>query len=159
MSRLAEFLRTERDRLKSQAEERKPRIVEWVGAVGCLVQRMKEWIRETDHEGILSVTENAVSLEEEGLPPTSVPALDVRFGKRHVQVVPRSYNVAATLELPDGGEPRRAAGRVDVTDGTIRWVLYRIPDEHGERWFWDAESGVKLLDRDVFEQMLLGLLQ
>src|SRR5262249_55451672 len=96
---------------------------------------------------------------EQGLGAYHVPGLTIHFGERTVKVVPVGRMVLARLGPFAQAGHENAEGRVDITNGTSKYLLLRKLTYDGEEWLAQGEgSGIKRLDRECFEAILTDLL-
>lgn len=155
-----EFLREQASKRKAFSAERDEVIKEWTEALGRLYLTVREWLRTSDPDGILSVDEAAWELNEEGLGKYCVPRLDIRGLGRWVALVPKARYTIATAHPPQKVSPERAAGRVDITNEVRRFILYRFRDEGGDTWIIDDQKNpLRVLDQQAFEAALMSYLR
>lgn len=160
MNSLTEFLRERADELEAEEADRQAKVAEWRQSVSALLGQMKDWLRQADTRGVLKVRDDSWDRREEGLGSYTVPGLTLRLGPRQVHVVPNSRYVVASIHPPGEPNPRRAAGRVDITDETDRHVLYRLQTDGGDLWFMDIDvGGGRPFGREAFETALLRMLK
>jgi hypothetical protein len=141
------------------AEEVRKRREEWLAAVDRLMAQLCAWLKEADPEGLLTVVPFAVEKREEGLGFYQAPGLSIRMGADEVQVVPVARNVIGYVGPREEGGVR-GEGRVDITDGSGKYYLYRTLKD-GERWYVLNEQRYgqpALLDKARFEAVLQVLL-
>jgi hypothetical protein len=151
-----------RDYLKEKAKEhdlvqRLERRREWVDAVTRLIKQLESWLHDADPEKVLIVYRTDHPALEQHLGHYDVPGLEVVFGDARVQIIPMGRNV---LRAGDVGSPQtRAAGRVDITDGGNKFYLFRYVIDGADQWVvQDASGKVRILDREVFDKIMLELL-
>src|SRR5436190_1422248 len=118
-----EFLEKKRAQ-QSHSKERRERRDEWVTAVGRLIEQLRSWLTESDPAGVLDVVPIEIERTEQALGIYTVPGLKISLGEAAVQVVPVGRNVVGIVG-PQGDVGIRAEGRVDITDGVRRFILYR----------------------------------
>lgn len=142
-----------------QVEERRALRDEWVAAVRQLVNQIKEWLALADKDGVLRIDPEVYELGEESLGWYEAPGLTVYLGPRKVRLKP--VGRATTGRRIEGvpGTPQ-AQGRVDLTAGGTTFMLFRSPDDAGERWYVVSQDGVqgKPLTRDSFDEAMARLL-
>jgi hypothetical protein len=157
---LSEFLKDQAAIERAQVPERQRRRDEWVQAVERLLVQIEDWLRQADTEKVLQVERTEVERREQALGFYKAPGLVIRLRNRQITVLPHARNV---LDYIEGGEipGRRAQGRVDLSDGGERYILFRRLAERGESWWLLDEDAyrTRLLDREAFEWALLNLLQ
>jgi hypothetical protein len=140
-------------------KERRERQEEWVAAVGRLIDKLCAWLTESDPKQLLDVVPLQIERAEPGLGAYTVKSLKIGLGDAAVQVVPVGRNVIGVVEVPgQAGVP--AEGRVDITDGTRRYILYRTLTDGQERWYaLDERFQATPLDRGRLEAILQDLLE
>ncbi len=151
-----EFLETKAQ--QRQHKERRERREEWIAAVGRLIGQMRGWLAESDPAGVLEVLPMEVERAEPGLGTYRVQSLKVRLGESAVEVMPVGRNAVGTV-APSGEIAMHAEGRVDITDGVRRYILYRTLKDEREGWFvLDERFRAAPLDRARLEEILQDLL-
>ncbi|HEX4610425.1 MAG TPA: hypothetical protein VH092_19700 [Urbifossiella sp.] len=170
MGKLAEYVRTEAGRLKAEIDKQAEAVAEWKAAVGRLYAQLQIWTAEADGGyGLLRLRiGRTVSVNDPGLGAYDAEVLTVALGSRTADIVPRARYVAAAIR-PPGREPRRADGKVEITDGAAATAfLFRLKGPAGDEWFirpvwlWNSDPAfgtVEPLDREQFEAVVLGILQ
>jgi hypothetical protein len=154
--------KTFQDFLKDKANEinqdtRRKRRDEWLAAVNRLIAQLREWLKEADPDAFLAVVPFEIEKREEALGFYQAPGLSIRLGASEVKVVPVARNVVGTVGPGDKGG-MRGEGRVDITDGARKYMLYRTLQD-GERWHvLDAHYEPAPLDKARFEAVLRDLL-
>jgi len=139
-------------------KHRKERREEWIGAVRRLITQLCDWLQEADSDGILDIFSTEVEKLEQELGSYEVPRLVVRLGDANLQIVPVARNVVGSVE-PRGAAALRAEGRVDVTDGVRKYILYRTLQDGKERWYaLDENFDPAALDQDRFMSIMEDLL-
>ncbi len=160
MSRFTEFLQTRAQEEKAKVEANRPVREEWVKAVTELIAQMEVWLSEDDTAHVLAIARDFIEKHEEGLGFYHAPVLRVRHVAREVEIVPV---VRIVVSAPaDSLLPRtsRPQGRVDITDGATRYKMYRLVDGAESRWVvLEQRHPARLFDRDVFEDIMMDLLQ
>jgi hypothetical protein len=161
MTTLAKFLKEQAEEQRRQAPQLEQKRREWVGAVGNLIEKMEEWLRQADSEKVLRVDRQEVKRREEGLGTYSLPALAIELGPRRVEVIPNGRNTVGKIAI--GGEQREVPvqGWMEITDGATRFALYRVVSEKGDEWYQLTDFGRRAVpfDKTSFEGILLSLLQ
>jgi hypothetical protein len=148
------------EELRAQAPERVRIRDEWVAAVGRLIDQMEQWVRQADSEHVLEVKRIEVEIKEWRIGIYKAPALVIELGAIRVQVLPIArYTLGPWLDGAD--TTARALGRVDITDGTTKYSLYRYANEGGEWWMMidDENHQPRNLDQKGFEEALLSLMK
>ena len=145
-----------------QAEEeirRRQRRKDWVEAVERLLAQMCAWLKDAGAGELLDIEPLDFEKREQWLGAYHIPGLAINFGERTVKVVPVGRTVLA--HLGPYAEPgfENAEGRVDITNGTSRYFLFRKLTSAGEQWLvQDERSNIQPLDRARFEAILTDLL-
>jgi hypothetical protein len=155
-----DFLRQWAEKHRAEAAAAKVAVEEWRGAINRLFDQIRAWLRDSDPEGVIEIQESEQEISEPSLGQYRVPRLNLRaFGKR-IYIIPKARNTVGRAKPPQKSAPERAAGRVDITDELLRYVLYRFWDDSGEGWVIDdLQSEPKALDKDAFEKALMSYLQ
>ena len=81
-----EFLKTKAD--EAGVKDRHRRRSEWLDAIRRLFDQIREWLRESDPEGVLDIEPYEVSRTEPDLGTYDAPALKIRLGPGEVNVLP-----------------------------------------------------------------------
>jgi hypothetical protein len=156
MMTFREFL--DKQAKQQRHKERRERREEWVAAVGRLIERLRAWLAESDPDKVLDVVPIEVEKAEPDLGVYRVPGLRIGLGDAAVQVVPVGRNVVGTVG-PRGDLGVRAEGRVDITDGIRKSILYRTLRDGQEAWYaLDEHFQAAPLDRGRLEGILQDLL-
>jgi len=138
--------------------ERLRRRSEWIAALDQFREQVTSWIRESDPEGLLIIERMEVERTEPNLGTYTVPALKISLGDAAVRIVPMGRDVRGSYRTEDGTE-RGYEGRVDITDGLRKHILYRIADEGPQAWVVVGNSGSsRRFDRRELEKILWDLL-
>ena len=161
MASLKEFLAEQAEILKNEPSRATATRDEWVAAVGRLIAQARDWIAEADPGHVLAIEERTVAIREEMIGSYEVPALTIILGVRSARVEPIARGVAGPLAR--GGEihARRAFGRVDLTNGLEKYLIYRKEKEPVDRWLIVKQEGylIRDFDRDSFEAALQSLFE
>jgi hypothetical protein len=160
VSTLTEFLKEQAEDLRAQAPERARIRDEWVAAVGRLIDQLEQWVRQADSEHVLEVKRIEVEIKEWRIGIYKAPTLVIELGAIRVQLLPIARYTLGPWS--DGaGTPDRALGRVDLTDGTTKYSLYRYVNDQGEWWTMidDQNHRPRSLDQKGFEEALLSLMK
>jgi hypothetical protein len=124
---------------------------EWISAIQRLLDQMIDWLRAADKEHLL---ENEVGVYD-------APGLAIRLDAREVKVVPAARMVVGP-DLTNGiVRIVRAFGRVDMTDGARKYLVFRTQVDPTEEWTIVEDEGFtfKKFTRESFEEAMQGLLQ
>jgi hypothetical protein len=161
MKTLKEFLDERAEIERSRADEKKAIQQEWIWAVRRLIQQIKDWLVDSDTNHLLKIIESSCELREVNVGVYAVPRLIIRFEAREVRVDPIARMVVGPL-LSDGMiRMNRAFGRVDLTDGTEKFMLFRSQKDPSDEWMIVEDRGytVRKFDRPAFEEALQSLLE
>jgi hypothetical protein len=139
--------------------ERLRRRSEWIAALDQFREQVTSWIRESDPEGLLIIERMEIERTEPRLGTYTAPALKISLGDAAVRVVPMGRDVRGSYRNEEGTECPYE-GRVDITDGLRKYVLYRVADDEGlQGWVVSGDSGSpKRFDRAQLEAILWDLL-
>ena len=156
MSTLRELLKEKAH--ESNQRERREKRDEWVAAVKRLIGQFREWLREADPEQVLDVMTLDIEKLEQGLGTYHVPGLEISLDDTTVRVLPVGRNVVGFVG-PRGDAGIRAVGRIDITDGSQKYILYRTTEGGEDRWYaLDGRFEATLLDQHRFEAIMRDLL-
>jgi hypothetical protein len=180
MTTFQEFLEKHAEQQRSR--EKRERREEWIAAAGRLVKQIRAWLAESDPKQVLEVLAFDVQRSEPDLGTYTIPSLKIGLGDASVRVEPVGRNAMGIIgaragsglgaagwsgsglgteggvaaQVPVGA---RAEGRVDLTDGIRRYILYRTLMDGQENWYaLDERFQPAPLDRGRLEAMLLDLL-
>ncbi len=153
---LRELLEKKAD--QQQYKNLRARQEEWVAAVDRLIGKMRTWLGEADPKGVLDLAPIEIQRSEPGLGTYKIRKLKINLGEAAVLVEPVGRNVVGVVG-GQGGAEFRAEGRVDITDGIRRYILYRTLTEGQETWYaLDQQFCAAPLDRERLEGILQDLL-
>jgi hypothetical protein len=154
---------TFQDFLKQKAADekehkRRKRRAEWRAAVERLLDQIRAWLAESDPERILDVTPDQAERWEPGLGYCSLPTLTIEVGSDTIRVEPMGRHALGIVELPSGAV-LKAEGRVDITAGARKYILYRTIADDKETWYaLDEKFAPTRLDRGRLEAIVQDLL-
>jgi hypothetical protein len=159
-----EFLRQKLE--GSNWKDRKGLRTEWLGALNRLLDQIRDWIRESDPEGVIEIVAYEVVRAEERLGVYDAPAFKIRLNTDDADVlpmgrfVPRPYSL--DVHASQAFQPRSdfSGGRVDITNGERRHLLLRSIDDGQDRWFalMRGQSTPIPFDRACLERILEDVL-
>jgi hypothetical protein len=141
---------------------------EWLCALNRLLDRIRDWLRESDPEGVLELITYEVERVEERLGVYDAPALQIRLNTDSADVLPMGRFAMRPLSLqslllqnmpsiPVNQEGHE--GRVDITDGERRYVLLRSIVDGQDRWYALRRMDQAVpFDRTCLEAILKDLL-
>ena len=161
MKTLKEFLTERAEIERGRADEKKAIQQEWIQAIRRLIQKIEDWLLDSDPDHLLEVDERTYELREDNVGVYSAPGLVIHYEAREVRVVPIARMVAGP-DLSNGLVRIKCAfGRVDLTDGGEKFLLYRSQRDPADEWTIVKDDGfiVKEFDRQSFEEAMQSLLQ
>ena len=161
MKTLKEFLAERAEIERNRADEKKAIQQEWIWAVRRLIAQIQEWLQDADPGRFLEVKESYYELREVNVGVYTAPGLVIRHEAREVRIVPVARMVVGPF-LSDGGvRMNRAFGRVDMTDGGEKFMLFRSQMDPSDEWVIVEDRGyvVRKFDREAFEEAMQGLLE
>jgi hypothetical protein len=159
MSTLTDFLKEQAARLRTEGPSRQAILEDWVRAVELLLNQIREWTKEADPENVLKIEKETCGISEEGLGYYHVSRLKIRLDAREVLVTPVARQVVGRFGLP-GEPPRPSLGRVDITDGLQKYMLYRIEAAPRNQWYIvDERFRTREFDQAAYEEALVDLLK
>jgi hypothetical protein len=142
---------------ESSSSERAQLVNDWVHACLRLREQIKTWLTE-EGEGRIVFGELVVERVERGLGPYSLPKLVIQVGDESAELVPLGRKVMGSVGLR-GGPEYRSAGRVDLTNGTRKYMLYRTIQAGEDVWYVvDDSSEISLLTKERFLEILMDLM-
>jgi hypothetical protein len=158
---LKEFLASQGERLRSQESDAAQRRDEWLASLKRLFSQIRTWIEEADTASVLTLRSGYVQKREVGIGSYDVPALWIELGPREVRIEPVARNVAGPTSLTGVIHVPRAYGRVDMTNGLSKFMLFRSEKEPEDRWKIIEQDGYQMrpFDRASFEETLQSLLE
>ncbi len=161
MKTLKEFLSERAEIERGRADDKKALQNEWIRAVRRLNQQIGEWLLDADQERLLKIDERYYEIREVDVGVYNVPGLVIRMEAREVRTVPIARLVVGP-ELSNGIiRVTRSFGRVDLTDGGEKFMLFRSQKDPSDEWVIVEEKAytLKRFDREAFEEATLSLLQ
>ena len=156
MSTLTEFLKQRAEKFEGQAAQVVEQQKEWRQSLEKLIDSITGWLQDAVNQNLLKVERVVHPMREDGL--GEYLAVDLRIttpDARTVEVVPRGRYVVA---MGTGDMMFRARGRVDISNGARKFMLYRL---EGENWVIMDEDvySERNFDRSAFEAALQRLLE
>src|SRR5947208_2611814 len=161
MKTLKDFLHERAEIERGRADEKTAIQQGWIGSLHRLIQQIKAWLQDADEEHLLKVVERYYELGEIEVGVYTAPGLIIRLEAREVRVVPVARMVVGPF-LSDGmTRMNRSFGRVDMTDGGDKLMLFRTRKDPSDEWVIVEQVGytIRKLDRQAFEEALLSLLE
>src|SRR5208283_1746421 len=134
MSTLQEFLKERADQLHASLSEKTKIQKEWSDAIHRLVIQIVDWLKDADSERILDVQLETKQLRELGVGVYFVPSLQVRLEAQEVRVDPIARNAVGPVWSDGAIHTGKSFGRVDLTNGVDRYLMYRVAVDPEDRW-------------------------
>jgi hypothetical protein len=161
MKTLKEFLHERAEIERGRADEKTAIQQEWIGALHRLIQQIKEWLCDADEEHQLEIEEEWHKLREIDVGVYTAPGLVIRLGARKVRVIPVARMVVGPHLSNGTVRVNRAFGRVDLTDGGKKFMLFRSQEDPSDRWVIVEDEGytVDRFDRRAFDEAMQSLLE
>ena len=162
MGSLKDFIAEQAEKLRTEEPRAARKRDEWTAAVDRLNQRIREWLTQADpDQKILEVRERPYPRREEGIGAYEVRGLSIALGPREVRVEPIGRNVAGPLSATGVIHVHRAYGRVDLTDGLKKFMIFRVERDPEDRWNIIEQDGFRMqpFDQSAFEEAFKSLLE
>ena len=168
-----EFLRQQAKKHQAEAIAGKATVDEWRTAIEDLFRQIREWLKESDPEGLIEIEVGQEEIREPGLGRYRVPRLNLRAFGKWIGIIPKARRTVATARPPQKSSPERAEGRVDMTDELRRYALYRFREGDRDVWLIEApyegtlaghpdflpRTEASPLDQEAFERALMSYLR
>lgn len=113
-------------------DDRRELIAEWIVSINQLTGTMLNWIRQSDPEGLVTVSPLALRRIEQGLGEYEVQGMRIQLGTSEIKVVPIGRHALGAVPVLDS-LTMPVAGRVDITNGIEKMLLFRTL-QGGEKW-------------------------
>ncbi len=162
MSSLKDFIAEQAEKLRTEEPLAAQKRDEWIAAVDRLNQQIEEWLAQADPDHhVLQVSERLYPLREEGIGSYEARGLSIRLGPREVRVEPIARNVAGPLSATGVISVNRAYGRVDLTDGLRKFLIFRVEKDPEDRWNIIEQDSFRMrtFDQSAFENAFKSLLE
>ncbi|HKI17572.1 MAG TPA: hypothetical protein VKA15_06815, partial [Isosphaeraceae bacterium] len=162
MGSLKDFIAEQAEKLRPEEPQAVRKRDEWVGAVDRLNQQVREWLTQADPDHkVLEVRERPYQLREEGIGTYEARGLSISVGRREVRVEPIARNIAGPLSATGVIHVNRAYGRVDLSDGLKKFMIFRVEKDPEVRWNIIEQDGfhMQTLDQATFEEAFKSLLE
>lgn len=159
-----EFLHEKAQKHQAEVNAAKGVVDEWRTAIDRLFAQIRQWMKQSDSDGLIEIEEGVEEVREPGLGVYRVPRLNIcAFGK-WIGVIPKARRTLGRAKPPQKSAPQRAEGRVDITDELRR---YRFKEDGRDVWLIDgsalgregAPSEPVTLDQEAFEKAMMSYLQ
>jgi hypothetical protein len=156
---LKEFLAEHAEIERGRADEKRDLQQEWTGALHRLIGQIREWLRDSDPEYLLEIEESDHEIRGVDVGVYTAPGLVIRLEAREVRLVPIARKVVGPLLSGDEIRMTRAFGRVDLTDGGAKFMIFRSRKDP-DQWMIVKDWGhiVNRFDRRAFEEAMQSLL-
>jgi hypothetical protein len=174
-----DFLHHQAQKHQAEVTAGKATVEEWRTAIEQLFRQIREWLKQSDPEGVIKIDEAQEEIREPGLGHYAVSRLNLRALGKWIGIIPKARKTVGTVKPPQKSVPERAEGRVDITDELRRYVLYRFREDGRDVWWIDGleqgyDAGEKTwsgqvqyvprlesrrLDQEAFERALMSYLQ
>jgi len=162
MGSLKDFIAERAEKLRTEEPRAVQKRDEWVAAVDRPNQHVKEWLAQADPDHkVLEVRERPYQLREEGIGTYEARGLSISVGRREVRVEPIARNIAGPLSATGVIHVNRAYGRVDLSDGLKKFMIFRVEKDPEVRWNIIEQDGfhMQTLDQATFEEAFKSLLE
>jgi len=159
---LKDFIASQAQKLRNEEHQAARKRDEWVSAVDRLNQQIRSWLTQADpdHE-VLEVRELPYQLRDEGIGSYEARGLLISLGRRQIRLEPIARNVAGPLSATGVIHVGRAYGRVDLTDGLRKFMIFRVERDPDDRWSIIEQDGFRMqpFDQLAFEHAFKTLLE
>jgi hypothetical protein len=161
MSTLQEFLKERADRIREGHSEKLRLQNEWIQAVDRLIRQIRQWLSDADSQNILEFFENSIQLRETDVGVYLVKRLTIRLEAQEVHVIPIARNAVGPVVSSGSTHRGRSFGRVDITDGVNKFLLFRTQIQPDDRWVIvnDENYIMRELNEESFASAMQSLLQ
>ncbi len=162
MESLKEFIASQAQDFQKEESQAVRARDEWVSAVDRLNQQIKHWLNEADPDHqLLKVRVLPYQLREEGIGSYEAPGLMIGVGRREIRVEPVARNVAGPHSATGVIQIIRAFGRVDLTNGLQKFMIFRVQRDPKDVWSIIEQDGFRLqpFEQTAFEEAFKALLK
>jgi hypothetical protein len=159
---LKEFIASQAQKLRDEESQAANKRDEWLAAVDRLIQKITTWLTYADPDhAVLEVHETPYQLREEGIGSYEARGLTISAGRRELRVEPIARNVAGPLSSTGVIHVSRAYGRVDLTDGLQKFMIFRVEKVPADQWSIIEQDGFRMrtFDQAAFDEAVKALLQ
>lgn len=161
MGTLKEFIAERAEQIQNEELQAAAKCQEWATAVDRLVQQIEQWLAQADPDPkVLRTQRRTYQIREEGLGTYQVTGLSIWVGRREIRVEPIARHVAGPLSSTGVIHVHRSYGRVDLTDGLQKFMMFRVEVEPEDRWNIIEQDSFQLqsLNQQSFEEAFKSLL-
>lgn len=161
MTSLREFLDEKAERLQAEVSKAQAIRAEWVEAVARLRAQIRAWIAEADTGRILRLLPDMVSIHEEMIGDYRIDTLSIELGPRRVRVEPIARFALGPLASTGVMHVNRTFGRVDLTNGLEKRMLFRTAKHPDGPWIIVQEDGYRVeeFNQRAFEVAIQSLFE
>lgn len=162
MESLKDFIAQQAEKLRTEGPRAVQKRDEWVAAVDRLIEQIKEWLAQADPDrNVLDVRERPFRLREEGIGTYEARGLTISLGPNEIRIEPIARYVAGPLSATGVIYVARAYGRVDLTDGLRKFMIFRVEKDPEDRWNIVEQDGFRMqaFDQSTFEGAFKSLLE
>jgi hypothetical protein len=159
---LKDFIASQAQNLQNEESRAAQKRDEWIGAIDRLNEQIRMWLTNADPDhAIIAVREFPYQLREEGIGSYEARGLIISVGRREVRAQPIARNVAGPLSATGVIHVGRAYGRVDLTDGLQKFMIFRVEKDPEDRWSIIEQDGFRMqaFDEPAFEKAFKALLE
>jgi hypothetical protein len=159
---LKDFIASHAEKLRNEESQAADKRSEWVAAVDRLNQQITAWLTSADPDHvILEVRDTPCQRREEGIGTYIARGLIITAGRRELRLEPIARNVAGPLSSTGIIHVSRAYGRVDLTDGLQKYMIFRVEKVPDDRWNIIEQDGFRMraFDQAAFEEAFKALLE
>jgi hypothetical protein len=133
-----EFLHEQALKHQAEAEAAKAAVAEWRAAINALFHQLRQWLKESDPDGLIEIEDSEQEIKEPGLGRYKVPRLNLQVFGKWIGIIPKAYRSVGIAKPPRKNAPEHAKGRIDITDELRRYVLYRFQENGSDVWYIDG---------------------
>ena len=153
-----EWLAEEEERGRTRTQRAKL-IEDWTDSVSDLFAQMIRWLAEDDTGKLFLVETGKLKKDEQGIGFYEVAVIRLSLSSRFVDLIPIGRNIVGGIGK-HGDLGFRSEGRVDMTNGVDKFMLYRAITQNGKEWMIvdDEDYEVRSLTKATFEEALQELL-
>lgn len=147
MSKLADFLRQQKETEKGKEINLEKVKAQWLSTLTDLLGKIKEWVSEAEREGLIQVVDQPKDLSEELLGSYRAPSLALRTDRSTVKIEPVGRYIIG------------AQGRVDMRSARGSYMLIHLSPEKGWMCVKEKKQREYLpLTESLFAELLKELL-
>jgi hypothetical protein len=133
---------------------------EWIAALRHLYDSIAAWLVEADPGHLLKMSVyDELDHFDSTFGPYAAPIMKISLGRAEVHIKPVGRRVIGFARVTPG-EKSRIEGRVDISNGVRKYILYRMIDTESGQETWcvpDDEGRIEALGRAKLEAILQDL--